>query len=179
MRRLMYWCLFAVMIAGAGACGDEAETGDTDAGGIPGPGNDGSVTMDAATGDQDSGSAFDSGSGDLDSGSNEDAGMQDAGGEQDGGSDPDPVLWAQVQPIFQSKCAGGGCHGNNANTEYSQTQATVQGACGGSPRYQCMLNRIKNESMPPAWAVIGGRQRPTASEIELIEAWVEGGAREN
>lgn len=187
MRRFLYQSLLALMIAGVVGCGDEAETGDTDSGVIPGTDSgttpDGSINDGSIVGN-DSGVEPDAGgNGNPDSGVEPDAGNEpDGGGEPDSGTEPDSVVWADVQPIFQSKCSGGGCHGSGANTTYSGTQATVNATlCGGSPipRYECMLNLIKSNSMPSAFAVTLGRQRPTTDEIALIEAWVEAGAPEN
>jgi hypothetical protein len=95
------------------------------------------------------------------------------------------VRYADVQPIFQAKCAP--CHttlgrgGTNFATSYAQSQLPSY-SCTGSTKGACTIVRIHNGTMPPGGACTGN---PTidssrsaclnAVQQQVLADWITGG----
>lgn len=96
---------------------------------------------------------------------------------------------ADVQPVFQAKCAP--CHtqfgsgGANLASSYASTQLSSY-SCSGKTKGACAIVRIQNGSMPPGAGCTGNpaldATNPhcvTASEQAIIQAWIDGGQPED
>lgn len=109
-----------------------------------------------------------------------------------GGSviDPSEVSYSQdIQPIFSSSCAGSGCHIPNSTngvnlSSYEDVMNSIglsynthivdPGNADGSP----IVDKITSDPEFGARMPLTGGYL-TNEEIELIKAWIEGGANEN
>jgi hypothetical protein len=98
---------------------------------------------------------------------------------------PAPTTYAQVQPIFQAKCAGchagGGSGGHNIATTYSDALLPSY-YCAGKTKGACTIVRIKEGSMPAGRGCSGNPAVDSAnsgclsaSQQALVQAWVDGG----
>lgn len=106
--------------------------------------------------------------------------------------DPNDVSYLNdIQPIFNSSCAGSGCHINTTNfsngvnlTNYNSVMNSVGAAYGtnivmpGEPDQSPIVDKIEPNPengvrMPSTGEYL------TTEEIETIKAWIEGGAEDN
>lgn len=105
-------------------------------------------------------------------------------GDSDGEVSPElpPTYLADVQPIFQKRCSGGGagagCHAGSTDascaggacfaSSYAATQLPSY-YCAGEVKGACTIVRIEDGSMP----LDGGKV--TTEEREVIQAWIDAG----
>ena len=94
----------------------------------------------------------------------------------------DPVVpgpsFASVQPIFQTHCTGGFCHGgeNAGGHDLANSLASATGAsyyCPGKTKAECAIVRIEDGSMP-----LGAPGTVSAEDVATIQAWVDAGTPE-
>lgn len=106
----------------------------------------------------------------------------------DNGTCPDTPTYADVLPIYQSKCAG--CHtGSNSGgfraTVYSTFfLAASHVSCTGQDKGNCSLTRIRNGTMPPSGCTGNpdtDASRPgclNRAQQELLAEWIAAGMPE-
>ena len=106
------------------------------------------------------------------------------------GIDPSEVSYSQdIQPIFSSSCGGSGCHlPNTTNGVNLSSYSAVMNSTGlsynseivlaGNPEGSPLVDKIEpNPDIGARMPLTGGFLTPT--EINMIKAWIEGGAEDN
>jgi len=171
--------------AGAGgsmAVGGTGGTDDTGGSGGAAAGAGGSGGMGGSGGSGGSGGTGGSG------GSGGTGGMGGSGGT--GGTSAAKVLFSDVKPIFEAKCAD--CHVSGSSgglklTLYADTQKDAgNGACSGKTKGECSLILIKSGTMPRNKGCSGtpaddtnNNACLTQAELDKVQAWVDDGQLEN